>query len=272
MQLELVEKTIATIYDTVSKLGLKIIAVILIGFFGVKIARYISEKFGNIKFFDRLDPNIRGFVKPSMNFFLYVVIILTCSSILGIDMTGFITVLASCAVAVGMAMQGSLSNIAGGVMLLINHPFHVGDYVECGGQEGTVQSISLFYTILYTVDNKQVTIPNSNVTSTTIVNYTINGKRRLDMQFTVSYDSDIDKVKEVLLNTVKDDKRVFKNPKPFARLKNHLDSSLEFTLRVWVKNDDYWDLYFDLMERVKKDFDANGIEIPYPQLDIHTKN
>ena len=193
MQLELVEKTIATIYDTVSKLGLKIIAVILIGFFGVKIARYISEKFGNIKFFDRLDPNIRGFVKPSMNFFLYVVIILTCSSILGIDMTGFITVLASCAVAVGMAMQGSLSNIAGGVMLLINHPFHVGDYVECGGQEGTVQSISLFYTILYTVDNKQVTIPNSNVTSTTIVNYTINCELKLDMQLTVCYESKTNK-------------------------------------------------------------------------------
>lgn len=272
MQLELVEKTIDTIYDTVSKLGLKIIAVILIGFFGVKIARYISEKFGNVKFFDRFDPNIRGFVKPSMKFFLYVVIILTCSSILGIDMTGFITVLASCAVAVGMAMQGSLSNIAGGVMLLINHPFHVGDYVECGGNEGTVESIGLFYTVLITPDNKQVTIPNSNVTSSTIVNYTVNGKRRLDMQFTVSYDSDIEKVKEVLLNTVKDDKRVFKNPKPFARLKNHLDSSLEFTLRVWVKNEDYWNLYFDLMEKVKKDFDANGIEIPYPQLDIHTKN
>ena len=271
MQLELVEKTIITLYDSISKLGIKIIGVVLIAFFGIKIAKYFSEKFGDIKLFDKLDPNIRGFIKPAIKFLLYIVIVMTCSSILGIDMTGFVTVLASCAVAVGMAMQGSLSNIAGGVMLLINHPFRVGDYVECSGKEGTVQSISLFYTILYTVDNKQVTIPNSNVTSTTIVNYSINGKRRLDLDFTVSYDSDIDKVKEVLLNTVTNDTRVLKNPEPFARLKAHLDSSLQFTLRVWCKNKDYWDLYYDLMERVKKDFDDNKIEIPYPQIDVHTK-
>ena len=133
MQLELVEKTIITLYESISKLGIKIIGVILIAFFGIKIARYLSEKFGDIRLFDKLDPNIRGSIKPAIKFLLYIVIVMTCSSILGIDMTGFVTVLASCAVAVGMAMQGSLSNIAGGVMLLINHPFRVGDYVECSG-------------------------------------------------------------------------------------------------------------------------------------------
>ena len=271
MEFDFLNKGVEYIISSISKFGYKILICVLIGFFGIKLARFISKKINSLAIFNKVDPNIKGFAQPSIKLFLYLIVILTCTSILGIDMTGFVAVLASCGVAIGMAMQGSLSNIAGGVMLLIFRPFRVEDFVECGGVSGTVKSISLFYTVLETPDNKQVTIPNSNVTSSTIVNYTINGKRRLDLDFTVSYDSDIDKVKEVLLKTVENDKRVLKNPAPFSRLKAHLDSSLQFTLRVWCKNSDYWDLFFDLMERVKKDFDDNKIEIPYPQIDVHTK-
>ena len=265
------EKLIEGLLNLATDLAIKIVTCLVVFVIGNYLIKRVVRMLDKSRLMKETEGTVRTFTASFIKIAMYVILAIIIVNIMGVPMASVITVLASAGVAVGMAMQGSLSNIAGGVMLLINHPFRVGDYVECSGKEGTVQSISLFYTILYTVDNKQVTIPNSNVTSTTIVNYSINGKRRLDLDFTVSYDSDIDKVKEVLLNTVTNDTRVLKNPEPFARLKAHLDSSLQFTLRVWCKNKDYWDLYYDLMERVKKDFDDNKIEIPYPQIDVHTK-
>ena len=192
--------------------------------------------------------------------------------ILGIPTTSFVTALASCGVAIGLALQGALGNLAGGIMILVFKPFRVGDYITTASSSGTVSNITIMYTMLKTPDNKVITIPNGTLTNSVIENYSASDERRVDLVFTTSYDCDIDKVKTVLLDAVKKHERILKNPEPFARLTKHGDSALEYTVRVWCKAADYWDVNFDLIETVKKDFDANGISIPYPQMDIHIDN
>ena len=192
--------------------------------------------------------------------------------ILGIPTTSFITALASCGVAIGLALQGALGNLAGGIMILIFKPFKIGDYITTASNSGTVSNITIMYTVLKTPDNKVITIPNGTLTNSVIENYSSSDKRRVDLVFTTAYDCDIDKVREILLAAANGHAKVLHEPEPFARLTKHGDSSLEYTMRVWCNADDYWDVNFDLIETVKRDFDANGISIPYPQMDVHIDN
>ena len=189
--------------------------------------------------------------------------------VLGVPATSFITILASCGVAVGLALQGSLSNFAGGLMILFFKPFKVGDYIEASGESGTVAEISVVYTVLLTPDNKRITIPNGALTNSVIENYSSEPTRRVDFTFTADYNNDIEKVKAVIDEVINAHPAALKDPAPFVRLSAHSENALTYTARVWVKSADYWTVFFDVTENVKLAFDKNNIKIPYPQLDVH---
>ena len=184
-------------------------------------------------------------------------------------MSSVVAAVTSAGLALGLALQGGLSNIAGGVMLVIFKPFEVGDYVEGAGVGGTVVDIGLFYTTLTTPDNKKVVVPNGTISNSAVTNYSAHDTRRIDFDFSISYNADIATAKKVLLACAKSDERILDDPKPQTMVISHGDSSIGIRLRVWVKNSDYWDVNFLILELVKINFDKNGIEIPYPQLDVH---
>ena len=180
--------------------------------------------------------------------------------------------LASCGVAIGLALQGSLSNFAGGLMILFFKPFKVGDFIEASGESGVVTEITVVYTVLTTPDNKRVTIPNGSLTNSVIENYSAEPLRRVDLTFSTDYGCDIDMVKTVIGKLVEEHPLALAEPEPFVRLSAHGDSALTYAVRVWCKSEDYWTVHFDLTESVKKAFDQHDISIPYPQMDVHIKN
>ena len=200
-----------------------------------------------------------------------VIIGVTALAILGIPMSSIIAVIGSCGLAIGLALQGSLANIAGGFVLVLAKPFAIGDFIISGDISGTVEEIGIFHTKIITIDNKRIVVPNSTISNATLVNATAMKTRRVDLTFTASYDNDIDKVERVLTEVCRAHRLVLDDPAPFARLSAHKDSALEYTVRAWCNTDDYWTVYFDLFRDVKNAFDKNGISIPYPQVDVHTK-
>lgn len=252
--------------------GLKLLGAILVLIVGVKLVKTLSKWIKKSPKLDKLDDSLRSFLVSFSKIVLYIVLVITVAMILGIPATSFITILASCGVAIGLALQGSLSNFAGGLMILFFKPFKVGDYIEASGESGTVKDISVVYTTLITPDNKRITIPNGTLTNSVIENYSTEKLRRVDMNFSVSYDADIEQVKKIIETEIVAHSKALKDPAPFVRLTAHGDSALTFTARVWCKNSDYWDVNIDLTESIKLAFDKNGIEIPYNQLDVHITN
>jgi small conductance mechanosensitive channel len=184
-------------------------------------------------------------------------------------MTSFIAVLGSAGLAVGLALQGSLSNFAGGVLILVLKPYKVGDYIEAAGYAGTVQEIQMFYTILQSPDNKKIIVPNSNMSNSGTVNFSANATRRVDLVFGVGYDDDVEKVKSILWDVANEDPLVLDDPAPLIVLGQHDASSINFFYRVWCNASDYWAVYFSTMEKVKLAFDKHQVGIPYPQMDVH---
>ena len=230
-----------------------------------------------IKLFERyepkmkLEPTLRGFIKNLIRILLYVIVILTAANTMGIPMTSIVTLLGSAGVAVSLAMQGALGNLIGGFILLLFKPIKAGEYVKIGDNEGTVKSIGAFYTEIVTIDNRLVHLPNGTLTNTAIVNFTREGTRRLDLTFSVSYESDLDQVYEVLNRVVSEEKAIRTDPAPTVNLLKYGDSSLDFTVRVWVNTTDYWPVYFRMLDNGKRALDKAGINIPYPQMDVHMK-
>lgn len=211
-----------------------------------------------------------SFLNSFLSIALKALVIITVAGILGIPMTSFITILGSMAVAIGLSLQGSLSNIAGGLIILLFKPFAIGEYIAVDGVEGTVSEIGLYYTHLKTADNQKVVVPNAVASNNTLVNVTHQTTRRIDLHFTVAYDADIATVKDILLGIADAHPKILKTPaEPMARLSEHGESALVFVLRCWCNSEDYWDVRFDLLEQVKEAFDKREIGIPYPQLDVH---
>ncbi len=206
-----------------------------------------------------------SFFKMALNILLVVILI----GVLGVPMSSLVGVITAAAAAIGLALQGALGNLAGGIMILVFHPFHLDDYIETCGYSGTVTDIGIFYTVLKTVDNREVTVPNGTIMANAVTNYSAFDLRRLDLDFSVAYGTDIDKVHKALLETAEAHPMVLKEPAAFARLTAHENSALKFTMRVWVKKEDYWDARFDLIEQVNRRFAADGIQIPFDQLDVH---
>lgn len=252
--------------------GIKLISSIVILIVCWKLISVLIKFLQKGKLFGKIDASAKSFLLNFLSIVLKVVLVLTVASILGVPMTNVVAVLGSCGLAIGLALQGSLSNFAGGLMILIFKPFKAGDYVEACGNAGTVQAISMLYTKLLTVDNKAIMIPNGTLSNSTVINYTAENIRRVDLTFSVAYDTDIERVKKILLVIAEQHDAVLTDPAPTARLLQQNDSSLDFTLRAWCDKEDYWDVYFDLNEGVKAAFDKVNIQIPYPQMDVHVKN
>ena len=252
--------------------GGKLIIALILLIVGFKIVNASTRKLAKSKGFAKLEPSTGKFIVNAISVLIKVIIGVTALAILGIPMSSIIAVIGSCGLAIGLALQGSLANIAGGFVLVLSKPFAIGDYIMSGDISGTVEEIGIFHTKIMTIDNKRIIVPNSTISNATLVNATAMKRRRVDLTFTASYDNDIDKVERVLKETCRANPLVLDEPAPFARLSAHKDSALEYTVRAWCNTDDYWTVYFDLFRDVKNAFDKNGISIPYPQVDVHTKS
>lgn len=266
------EQITAFLIEFAASWGFKLLGAIIVLLIGLKCVKALGKWIKTAPKLDKLDGSLRSFLVSFSSIVLYVLLVITVAMILGVPATSFITILASCGVAIGLALQGSLSNFAGGLMILFFKPFKVGDYIEAAGESGTVVEISVVYTVILTVDNKRVTIPNGSLTNSVIENYSAEELRRVDLTFHAAYDCDVEKVKKVILDVVTAHPLTLKDPAPFVRLSSHSDSALTYTVRIWCKNEDYWDINFDVMEGVKQAFDKNAIRIPYPQVDVHVNN
>jgi len=265
------ENIIKNLSEKSFDLVIKILVGLIVLIIGFKIVSVIENKLKKTHKLSRIDASVKTFLISFMTISAKIMLIVIFLSIIGVPMASLVTIVGSCAVAIGLALQGGLSNIAGGLMILIFKPFKVGDYISAGGFDGTVKSITMFYTVITTIDNKVIQLPNGNLSNNNIINFSANKTRRVDIDLSVSYDSDIDKVKKVVNKIIDAHELIIQDKEKLIRLKAHDSSALVFTLRVWVNTPDYWPVYFDLMETIKKEFDKNGIEIPYNQIDVHMK-
>ena len=249
--------------------GKSIIIAILIYIVGkalIMLANRMLQKMLNRK---HIDPTIQTFLKSLVNILLMVLLIVSVVSALGINTTSFAALLASAGVAVGMALSGNLQNLAGGIVVLLFRPFKVGDYIEAQGVGGSVQEIQIFHTILNTPDNKKIYLPNGSLSSGNIVNYSKEPTRRVDFTISIDYGESIDKVRAVLKEIITNDQRVLTTPQPVIALNALADSSVNIALRVWVKSEDYWAVYWETNETIYNEFNRRGINFPFPQLTIH---
>ena len=257
------------ISESTVNLIVKILIALVVLIIGKLIVKSIVKRIDSGKIFKRSTKTVRLFLKHLISISLYILIAVAIISILGFDVSAISAAIASAGLAIGLALQGGLSNIAGGIMLVGFKPFEVGDFVEGAGIIGTVTDIGLFYTTLTTPDNKKVVVPNATMSNSVVTNYSVHDTRRMDFDFTIAYTASIDTARKVLLACAKSDERIFTDPKPEVMITAHNDSSVTIRLRVWVKNSDYWDVNFAMMEQVKRSFDEFGVEIPFPQVDVH---
>ena len=249
--------------------GLRLLGFLIIIIVGFYITKIIVKLIKKGKGFSRLEKSVQTFIISFLNITLKCIVLITALANIGIPMTSLITVLGTASLAVGLAMQGGLTNMVGGLTILIFKPFKVGDWIENGNVSGSVEEITIFHTILKSLDCTKIVLPNGDLANSCVKNFSANSKRKLCIDFSVSYHSDIDKVKKVIQEVIDKEELVLKDEEVFIRLTNHAESALIFTVRVWTKNENFWALKFNLLENVKKAFDKNGIEIPFPQVDVH---
>ncbi len=245
------------------------ILVLVVGFF---LIHWITKLLTRNRKFMGIEPTLRGFLQNLIRILLSVLVILTAVNIMGIPMTSVVTLLASGGVAIGLALQGAVGNLIGGVILLVLRPIKAGEYVKIGDNEGVVRTVGAYYTELITPDNKHLSLPNGTLTNTSITNFSREGTRRLDLTFSVDYSSELDRVYSVLNGLVAQEKAILPDPAPQVVLSKCADSSLDFAVRVWVKTEDYWPVNFRLLDGGKRALDAAGIAIPFPQMDVHVKS
>lgn len=249
--------------------GLKIVIMLVVFYVGKWIAGMVRKGAASMFRKRELEPTLARFAESMIYIIAMIVVILTALKAGGIKSMSFVAVLGAAGLAVGLALQGTLSNFASGVLLILFRPIKVGDYIEGGGVSGSVESIQLFATNLTTPDNKAIIVPNSKLTSDNIVNYSAKERRRIDFVFGVSYDADLAKVKEIIGEVLAGEERILPEPAPIVGLLELADSSVNFAVRPWVKTTDYWGVYFNIMETMKQRFDQEGIVIPFPQRDVH---
>lgn len=254
--------------DLCTNVGGKIVLAIVVLIVGSLIIRAIKKLLLKTEGKSKMDKTVSGFVRNLVNVALYAVLFISVIEILGIPMTSVVAVLASCGLAVGLSLQGALSNFAGGLMLLIFKPFRVGDYIESTGAEGTVREISIFYTTIITLDNKRITVPNGDLMNSNVTNYTCEELRRVDLDFKITNDCDSNFAKGVLLRTAEETKDVKADPAPFARITAVDDDTLIFSVRAWCESGKYWDVYFDLIENCANALAENGIDDPEERIAV----
>jgi small conductance mechanosensitive channel len=263
------EISVDKIWDLMTVYGIKIIAAIVIFVIGLWIAKIFKSVVKKVMAKRNVDETIGAFVSNLTYYVLLTFLILAAINQLGVQTTSFVAIIGAAGLAIGLALQGSLANFAAGFLLIIFHPFKIGDYIEGAGTAGTVEKIQIFSTQLLSPDNKTVIIPNASITAGNIVNYSTQGTRRCDLVFGIGYQDDIDKAKKILEELIAEDGRILKDPAPKIAVSALADSSVNFVVRPWVNSTDYWNVYFDLTEKVKKRFDAEGVSITFPQRDVH---
>ena len=253
---------LSTIGDVLIQGAVKVIIALLVWFIGSFIIKKLVKLMEGMKGFKKQDETLRKFLHDAVKILLYVVLVVSIIGILGIPMASIVAVLASAGLAVGMALQGSLSNFAGGVMLMIFKPFRVGDYISAAGGEGVVKEINLFYTVLNTIDNKAITIPNGSLMNANVTNMSSEENRRVDLTFGCAKGEDVAKLQQIMLDVMTAHELVLKDPEPFARLSGGSNEAMEFTTRAWCKSADYWTVYFDLTQQITEALGAAGVKAP----------
>jgi small conductance mechanosensitive channel len=256
-------------WGLIMEYGPKILLAIITLIIGLWIIKKLAKLVGKAMNKGKTDDTLTPFVVNLVNWTLRILLFLSVGSMIGIETTSFIAIFSAATLAIGFALQGSLSNFAGGVILLIFKPYKVGDLVEVQGQMGTVKAIQLFNTILVNFQNQTIIIPNGAAAGNLMKNYTTEGILRVDLTAGVAYESDLKKTKDVLMKVLNDHPKVLKDPAPFVGLNEMADSSLNFVVRPYAKVEDYWDVYFQVNEQVKQALDDAKITIPFPQMDVH---
>lgn len=260
------------IIDLVVKYGARLLLAIIVLIVGLWLIKRVMKLIGKALDKRHVDPSLKPFLKSIIGALFKVMLIISVMSMIGIAMTSFVAVLGAAGLAVGLALQGSLSNFAGGVLILLLKPFKVGDFIEAGSYSGTVREIQIFYTYLTTPSNQELVIPNGDLSNEGIKNYSYHDTRRMDMTYGIGYSDDIDKAKAILEKLVSDETRFLNEPAHMIFVEALADSSVNLRVRAWTKNSDYWDIYNNFPEKVKKAFDAEGVNIPFPQMDVHFFN
>jgi len=260
--------------EIVSEYGLKLIGAIAVWIIGSMVVKSMVNTFDRILNKSKTDASLKPFLKSIVGVLLKALLVITVLTMLGIEMTSFIAILGAAGLAIGMALSGTLQNFAGGVMILIFKPFKVGDFLEAQGYKGIVYEIQIFNTIVKTPDNKTIIIPNGGLSTSSMTNYSSEPFRRVDFTFGVGYGDSTEQTKEVLNDLITADKRILSggNHDPFVAVSGLGDSSVDFVVRVWVKSEDYWGVFFDMNENVYNSFNKAGLNIPYPQMDVHVHN
>lgn len=258
--------------DLVVEYGMNLVGAILALVIGLAIIKSITKGFRKTLKKRNVDESLRPFLASIVNTLLKLLLIISVAGMLGIEMTSFVAILGAAGLAVGLALQGSLSNFAGGVLILILKPFKVGDFIEANGVAGVVREIQVFYTYITTGQNQEIIIPNGALSNNAVKNYSFHGTRRIDMTFGIGYSDDIDSAKNILSDIMSSDERVLKDPAFSIFIEALADSSVNFHVRAWSANENYWDIVNGLNEKVKKAFDAANINIPFPQMDVHVHN
>lgn len=266
------ETILTTIYQYLAQYGLKILGAIIIFIVGKWLAKIISQITEKALIKAKIEKTLAKFVRNLTNIGLLIFVVIAALASLGVETTQFAVVIGAAGLAIGLALQGSLANFASGFLMIVFRPFKVGDFIEASGIKGTVKEIQIFNTILSTPDNLRAIIPNAQITGGNIINYTVNGKRRVDLVIGISYEDDLRKAKNIIKDTLAADQRVLQDPAPTVAVSELADSSVNFVVRPWVAPADYWNVYFQTIENVKLALDKNGITIPFPQTDVHIKN
>ena len=251
--------------------GINLLLGIIILVVGLFLTHWIVKLISQSKTFGKLDPSLQSFFRNLIKILLIVVVVLTAASVLGVPLTSVITIFASAGVAISLGMQGALGNLVGGVTLLILQPIKAGEYVKIGEHTGIVKNIGAFYTEIRTLDNSLISLPNSNLTNTAIVNYSREGTSRIEAAFTVSYNSDMDKVRETLLEMARKGEYVLEAPSPWVLVSKCTETGMVFLVRAWAKAENWGRVYYYLVEEGKRALDAAGIVIPVQQMDVHIK-
>ena len=258
----IMEKIMEKLQEMLGGTAGNIVGAIILLIVGMIVIRLVMKGLRKLKSFEKLDQTTTRFILNFIKWLLYVMLIIAVIGMLGVPMAEVIAVLASAGVAVGLALQGALSNLAGGILLMILRPFKVGDYVEAGGASGFVQSINLFYTVVLTIDNKRVTVPNGNLMNANVTNFTAEEKRRVDLVFSCAKSEKPAEIQQCILDAVAGSKFALREPAPFARISGGTNEAMEFTVRVWCNTADYWDLYFELNQIIVEAFAAKGVQAP----------
>ena len=258
--------------DTAIAYGTKGLTAVVVLVIGLILIKMISNLTGKALSKKGVDATLQPFLKGLVSTILKAALIISILGMVGVKTTSFIAILGAAGLAVGMALQGSLGNFAGGVLILIFKPFKVGDVVQAQGYTGSISEVGIFCTVMKTPDNKTIILPNGGLAGGSMVNYSTESTRRVDWTFGIAYGDDLKKAQSTLLSILNDDARILKDPAPFARVGELADSSVNFTVRAWVNSADFWDVHFDVIENVKLSFDANDLNFPFPQHEVHMAN